>query len=339
MNETQTSARHCTGSTPSRRARTTVTLATPATTTRRPWRPATLRAPVSTAKACSSVGRCVRCAMASGVPSAIALPLSMMTMRGHRRSTMSSRWEQKRMVRPCAARPRSSSLNTSIAFASRPLSGSSKMITSGACSSAAAISTFCRIPFENVTMRALRTLSSSNMREQFLDPRLHDLGIEAIEHRDEAEVLVGRERVIQRAGFGHVADAPLDVERMRRDVEARHLDLAALQRQEPGQDLDRGGLAGAIRPQQAEHFPDARLEREPLHRRGLAIGVVEVDDADHTESVPATSWRHRPSFDRICRPRGRQLQSPTESPDTATGRGCSVNAIETGGSFQRKIRR
>ncbi len=123
--------------------------------------------------------------------------------------------------------------------------------------------------------------------EQFLDPRLHDLGIEAIEHRDEAEVLVGRERVIQRAGFGHVADAPLDVERMRRDVEARHLDLAALQRQEPGQDLDRGGLAGAIRPQQTEHFPHARLEREPLHRRGLAIGVVEVDDTDHTESVPA----------------------------------------------------
>jgi hypothetical protein len=43
-------------------------------------------------------------------------------------------------------------------------------------------------------------------------------------------------------------------------VSAQHADLPRGPRAEPFQDLDRGGLARAVRPEERDHFPGAYLE-------------------------------------------------------------------------------
>jgi len=44
--------------------------------------------------------------------------------------------------------------------------------------------------------------------------------------------------------------------------------------QDAGEHLDGGGLAGAVRPDVADHFPRPDLEGDAVHRRHLCLGAV-----------------------------------------------------------------
>ena len=77
-------------------------------------------------------------------------------------STTSRICEQKRMVRPWSARRFRSSLDTAAALASRPSKGSSRKRTSGPWRSAAIMTTFWRMPFENSEMRWCWASASPN---------------------------------------------------------------------------------------------------------------------------------------------------------------------------------
>jgi hypothetical protein len=58
------------------------------------------------------------------------------------------------------------------------------------------------------------------------------------------------------------------------------LDLTAVGRREAFQDFDRGGLAGAVRAEQAEAFACGDGEVEPRDGDDIAVALGETDTAD-----------------------------------------------------------
>jgi hypothetical protein len=67
-------------------------------------------------------------------------------------------------------------------------------------------------------------------------------------------------------------------------VQAQHPDAAAVGAPQPLQALHRGGLPGAVAPQQAEDLPLADLERHVGHGHVRAVAfpeVVHLDDRSH----------------------------------------------------------
>src|SRR5207244_8207205 len=96
-------------------------------------------------------------------------------------------------------------------------------------------------------------------------------------------------RVIERGRLGDVADAPLDFERLRHDVEARHDRPAVPGSQHAGEDPDGGRLAGAVRSEEPENLAglDAKIQ---IVYRGLAlVALRQVLGDDHW--APATVIR------------------------------------------------
>ena len=89
---------------------------------------------------------------------------------------------------PCAARPRISSLTTSAALASSPVSGSSRNTTSGRWISAETISTFCFIPLENSDEPLIDRVRQAEAVEQLLDARARGRGRQVVQRRDQIEI-------------------------------------------------------------------------------------------------------------------------------------------------------
>ena len=73
--------------------------------------------------------------------------------------------------------------------------------------------------------------------------------------------------------FAHVA-------RLRACVEARHARHPGGRAQEGRQDADRGGLAGAVRPEEAEQLAGRDVEADAVHGARLAVDLDEVVDFD-----------------------------------------------------------
>src|SRR5215831_14346043 len=60
-------------------------------------------------------------------------------------------------------------------------------------------------------------------------------------------------------------------------------DLAPLGRQQPGNGLQRGRLAGAVGPEEGHHAPLGHLQREPLdHQDDIAIDDLDIFQRQHT---------------------------------------------------------
>jgi hypothetical protein len=57
---------------------------------------------------------------------------------------------------------------------------------------------------------------------------------------------------------------------------AGHLDLALVGREEPGEHLEQGGLAGPVRAQQRDELPGAQIERQGLQGRPGAIALGQA---------------------------------------------------------------
>ena len=74
-------------------------------------------------------------------------------------------------------------------------------------------------------------------------------------------------------------------------VEPEHLHLAAVARAVALEDLDRRRLAGAVRPEQAEHLAARDLEVDPAQRLDAVVGLAQPADAiaGVTQSAPAQS--------------------------------------------------
>jgi hypothetical protein len=66
-----------------------------------------------------------------------------------------------------------------------------------------------------------------------------------------------------------------------RRVDAEHADLSRRPDPEALQDLDRGRLAGPVRPEQDEHLPAPRGERDSVEHIGLPVAHAQVAHVNH----------------------------------------------------------
>src|ERR1700744_3320614 len=87
--------------------------------------------------------------------------------------------------------------------------------------------------------------------------------------------------VVEADGWGKKAHPPLHLQRRARRIEAEHADLARRNLGEAQHHQDRGGLARAVGPEQAEHLAALDGEGDAVDRAGITIGLGEVLRRDH----------------------------------------------------------
>ena len=161
------------------------------------------------------------------------------------------------------------------ASGSKPVVGSSRKIRSGSPARARAKSRRRRWPPDSLRTWVFRTSASSTTFEQVAErarvrvvaaPDVDELGYPG---------LPGEAALLQ----DH-ADPLAEPGRLGRRVEAQDADRAAARRPEALQDLQRGGLACAVRAEQAEHFAVADVEVHAAQHLGRAVAHPQVANLD-----------------------------------------------------------
>jgi len=99
-------------------------------------------------------------------------------------------------------------------------------------------------------------------------------GLQPAEGRGVAQIGDPAEVVVEPDRVRHVADAPLDLERLAQRIEAGDDDATRSRLGQAEQHQDRRRLAGAVRPEQAEHLArfDRKVETVDRERRAIALG-------------------------------------------------------------------
>ena len=90
---------------------------------------------------------------------------------------------------------------------------------------------------------------------------------------------------VARRVLGQVADQPLRRQRVLQHVVAADRDPSRGRRDEPGDHAHGGGLAGAVGPEEAQHFAALDRERDVVHRELRAERLHQVLDFDHSRST------------------------------------------------------
>src|SRR5436190_1182414 len=104
---------------------------------------------------------------------------------------------------------------------------------------------------------------------------------------EEAQVLRDAQRLVHGRGLEHDADPVAPGTACPRRVDAEHLDLPRIALAVALEDLDGGGLAGAVRAEQAEDLAHLYLEVDPAHRFQRAVRLAQSSDRDsaHQSSI------------------------------------------------------
>ncbi|VTM08014.1 Uncharacterised protein [Pseudomonas aeruginosa] len=103
------------------------------------------------------------------------------------------------------------------------------------------------------------------------------------------EPLHGHFRIAGRT-FRKIADEALRLQRAATDVEAEDARRAGAGREEAGKHLHGGGLAGAVRAEEAQHLSGRHPEGQVIHHRPRAEAFAEVRCFDHGPlPVPAAT--------------------------------------------------
>jgi len=113
------------------------------------------------------------------------------------------------------------------------------------------------------------------------DPLGGDVPRHAEHVGDEPEKLAAGELVVEAGFVGHVADVQVGTAGVLDEVEAAHAHAASRGLQEPHEHLDRGGLAGAVGPEQGEQFAAWDGQRKIRDGRLRAVGAGDVVELDH----------------------------------------------------------
>src|SRR6185503_19734972 len=115
---------------------------------------------------------------------------------------------------------------------------------------------------------------------------------QAVHARDELEVLAQRQVFPEREALGHVADLALDLRGLPDHVVAEAGAAAGVGLEQPADHPDRGGLAAAVGPEEAEDLAVAHLQREVAHhvlRAEVLVEAVHVDGEAVHFACPASS--------------------------------------------------
>ena len=179
-------------------------------------------------------------------------------------------------MRPSAARPRTSVRTQRIPSASSPLSGSSKSSVRGSPSSAAAIPSRCSMPSEKPRDALARDRRETDLVEHLGDPGAREpAGV-----GQPAQVGAGGPLAVHGLGVQQRAD----LAHRRRRIAIR----AAADRHRPGgraiqpeDEAQRGGLAGAVRAQEAVDHARNHLERQVVDGDRVAVALAQPARLDH----------------------------------------------------------
>ncbi len=122
--------------------------------------------------------------------------------------------------------------------------------------------------------------------------------IQSDQPRRVAHIVGGGEIVVEADLVGQIADPAFDRERLAHGIVAEHAGLPIRDVAQAQQHQDRGGLAGAVRAEQAENLPARDRERNALDDGGpvVALGeLLRLDDVvahrrpNHTTAPNMTS--------------------------------------------------
>jgi len=123
-----------------------------------------------------------------------------------------------------------------------------------------------------------------------IDRRSHLAAAEPVNLAGEAQVRDDRHVAVERRVLRQVPDAATDLGGLLEDVEAAHAHGAGRGRKETGDHAQRGGLARAVRPEEAEDLSRSGRERDVLDRREVAVPFAQVRDFDHGRELDAATW-------------------------------------------------
>jgi hypothetical protein len=113
------------------------------------------------------------------------------------------------------------------------------------------------------------------------EPLLARVATQAAQVGDEPEEARGRHLAVARRALGQVAQAPARGERVGLHVVAADA-RGALGRHEEARDhAHRGGLAGAVGPEEAEHLAGLDLEADAVHGRERSVAFAQGEGLDH----------------------------------------------------------
>jgi hypothetical protein len=195
---------------------------------------------------------------------------------------------------PSCFSERISSRNSRVGCGSRPPVGSSRIAIHQNLGDGEPLAHAARIGFDGLA----RDLAEADTTERGVDARLDLAGRYARQPRGVAQVHHAREIVVETDLVGHVADAALDLERLAQRIEARDAGAPRCRLGQAEQHQDGGGLAGAVRAEQSEHFALFDRKVEMIDRDRPAIGLGELlgnDDrvAHRRPNLPTAPTRTR----------------------------------------------
>ena len=231
-------------------------------------------------------------------PLATSRPFARIATRLHSASASLNTCELKNTVQPRSRRRRMSARTSRRPSGSRPDIGSSRMTRSGSLSSAWAMPDALQHALRELAERLAALPADADLVEQ----RVHAPAAVGCPNAEQAAVvreqLLGGEVVVEVGLFRQVSEAALGGQIARRTPEDAGFSRRG--KHQLQQQLQRGGLAGAVRPEKAEHLAGAHLQREPIEHAprplapetdGVVLGQLDGFDRGCQSSVGAARAR------------------------------------------------
>ena len=186
------------------------------------------------------------------------------------------------MARICshsAARPRGSS----------PVVGSSRKMAGGSAMSAATRSSRRRSPPESVSAGRVGVLGHAEAFDAASSTRaLRSAAGQVVEAPEQVEVLADRELLVDRRALAGQADGATHDVGLAGHVEARHRGTPAIDGQQRREQLDGGGLAGAVGSEQTRGWSPPTRKRSGRPRQPSRRRSCEPVGDDHRHQL----WVH-----------------------------------------------
>src|ERR1035437_921906 len=108
-------------------------------------------------------------------------------------------------------------------------------------------------------------------RHEFARTMLHLGALLAVQPRDETQELRARELLVDERAIGNEPELRLRRYRILRDIDPRDLHLAARRLQYAGDHAQRGRLARAVRPDEAEQLARRHVQVDRIDRREIPV--------------------------------------------------------------------
>jgi hypothetical protein len=94
------------------------------------------------------------------------------------------------------------------------------------------------------------------------------------------EVLIDPHVMVERRAFGQVADRALGLQGGAHQVDPQDPDIPRARRQVSADDLQAGGLAGPVRPEQPHDLAALKAQVHPGQDPELAVSALQVADTE-----------------------------------------------------------